>query len=205
MIEFTQSRRRTLILASASPRRRELLEGVGIGLELAPVDIDESWCEGEDPRDGVRRLAREKVLACQGIHPDRTILGADTIVWRDGRAFGKPSGPDEARQMLENLSGQWHEVITAVALLSPEGALIEDQSTTRVRLARLVDEEITRYLAGKEPWDKAGAYAIQGAAGWFVESIEGSASNVVGLPLETVRRMFQKAGLPLPRLDGKQG
>jgi septum formation protein len=167
---------------------------------VRPAAIDESLRAGESPENGVLRLARAKAESVAAQTAERPILAADTIVVVDGRPLGKPRDRDEARSTLSALSGRWHEVLTGVALITDEAASLSELSRTRVRFAEIDSEEIAVYTAGPEPYDKAGAYGIQGAAGWFVDRIEGSVSNVVGLPLEAVRALLQRAGLPIPPL-----
>ncbi len=191
-----------LVLASASPRRVELLRATGLTVDVHPVEIDETPLEGEPGAATALRLARLKAAAAAARLPGRAVLGADTVVVADGLTLGKPSGPAEARAMLARLSGRWHEVVTGVALIVPGGRELFEAATTRVLFAALDAAEIDAYAAGPEPLDKAGAYAVQGAAAWFVEALEGSASNVIGLPLATVRRLFRSGGLPAPPLDG---
>ncbi len=191
----------TLVLASASPRRLELLRTTGLAVEVHPVDVDETPLQGEAGAATALRLARLKAAAAAVRFPGRAVLAADTVVVADGVTLGKPAGPAEARAMLARLSGRWHEVVTGVALVVPGGRELSEAATTRVLFAALDDGEIDAYAAGHEPLDKAGAYALQGAAGWFVEALEGSASNVIGLPLATVRRLFRAGGLPAPPLD----
>jgi septum formation protein len=191
-----------LILASASPRRRELLESVGVPIEVRTVDVDESPLAGEDGRTLALRLARAKAHAAMAAWPGRTVLAADTVVATGSEILGKPRDAHDARRMLTRLSGSWHAVVTGVALGTSAGTIHAEHSLTRVRFATLAPEEIDRYVAGAEPYDKAGGYALQGAAGWFVEEIQGSASNVIGLPLEVVRRLFLATGMPAPALEG---
>lgn len=180
-----------LVLASGSPRRRELLEALGFELVVRPVEIDESVVGDETPSDYVRRLARTKAAAAAGLdgaQPGELVLGADTIVVSDGEMLGKPTDPDDARRMLRRLAGREHEVRTGVALRGLDRGFEEvAEETTRVCFAPLTEEEIDWYVETGEPLDKAGAYAVQGLAARFVRRINGSYSNVVGLPLfETV-------------------
>jgi septum formation protein len=190
--------RPALVLASASPRRRSLMERVGLQVDVLPVDVDESALPDENTEDTALRLAAEKARTAALRERERPILAADTIVCIDGRQLGKPADRPGAITMLRDLSGRWHEVVTGVALLSPDGTLHTALARTRVRFAELTPVEIERYADSDEPYDKAGGYAIQGAASWFVETIAGSSSNVVGLPLEQVRRLLSDAGLQLP-------
>ncbi len=178
-----------LILASASPRRAELLRSAGIEFAVRVADIDESLLPGEMPADYVLRLSREKAAAIT--QPGETVLGADTTVVIEEEIAGKPVDAEDAARMLRALSGRWHEVLTAVTLISDD--LISSELTvTRVKFSQLTQKEIDWYVATGEPMDKAGGYGIQGYASRFVESIEGSYSNVVGLPVETVYRMLRK-------------
>lgn len=189
-----------LVLASVSPRRRQLLRGIGIPIEVYPVDADETPLPGEDGPRAALRLAREKARLAAEARPQQAILAADTVVLIENQILGKPRTIDEAREMLGLLSGRWHRVVTGVALRIPSGEIQSESSATEVRFAPLSAQEIEAYIATPEPYDKAGAYAIQGVAGWFVEEIRGSASNVIGLPLEVVRRLMLRAGLPGPSL-----
>jgi septum formation protein len=186
-----------LILASASPRRAELLRAAGISFTVRVADIDETWRPGESPRDYVLRLAREKAAAvAQG---DELALGADTVVVIGGEVAGKPKDEADAERMLRALGGQWHEVLTGVCLLRGSESRA-DVATTRVKFAPLSDEEIQWYIASGEPADKAGAYAIQGLASLFVERIEGNYSNVVGLPVQMVYQLARELGANLLRI-----
>jgi septum formation protein len=188
-----------LILASASARRRGLLEAVGVPVEVVPSEADESLAPGTPADEAVAVLAHRKAADVAARHPSRAVLAADTLVRVDDAVLGKPADPADARRMLQTLSGRWHDVLTGVALVAG-GVWYERTALTRVRFADLLDEEIDRYVAGPEPYDKAGAYGIQATAGWFVAEVRGSPSNVMGLPLETVRLMLADAGLPVPRL-----
>jgi septum formation protein len=186
-----------LVLASQSPRRRELLAQLGIPLEVRPAHADESVRPGEPPRDYVLRLAREKARAVGG----EVVLAADTAVVLGDEVLGKPADAADARRMLEALSGTEHEVLTAVCVrrAGGEGALeLDALAATAVRFARLSPAEIDWYVGTGEPLDKAGAYAIQGAGGAFVLSVAGSVSNVVGLPLAETADLLRRAGFPLP-------
>ncbi len=182
-----------LILASASPRRAHLLDAAGLLFDIAPADIDESPLAGERPDDYVRRLALAKSRAGICRNSGRVVLGADTTVVLDGAMLGKPENAADAARMLEMLSGRTHEVLTGVALAHEEGALVEVAST-RVHFLPLSEEEVAWYVATGEPEGKAGAYAIQGRASRFVDWIEGSYSNVVGLPVSLVVEMLKRLG-----------
>ena len=184
-----------LILASASPRRAELLTAAGFDFRVAPANVDETVLDGEAPRDYVVRVARDKaaVIARETIL-ELPVLAADTVVVARGRMLGKPSNDGDAREMLRAISGAVHEVHTGVVLRSG-GQEVAEVVTTRVRFMCLSDPEINWYIGTGEPVGKAGAYAIQGRASRFVEWIDGSWSNVVGLPIATVYRMLREAGV----------
>lgn len=192
-----------LVLASQSPRRRELLAGLGIEIEVRPANADEAVLPGESAPDYVLRVAREKARAV----PGAIVLGADTAVVLRGEVLGKPSDPADARRMLRSLSGSVHEVLTGVCVRRNEPAPPREESevvATSVRFAPMSDSELDWYVATGEPLDKAGAYAIQGAGGTFVLGVEGSVSNVIGLPLAETAALLRRAGLPLP-WDGAPG
>jgi septum formation protein len=175
-----------LVLASASPRRRELLEAAGWEVEVRPAAIDETRLPGERPAAYVLRLARAKAAAvAAGVGARRTVLGADTVVVIGGEVLGKPGGDREARAMLRRLSGRSHRVLTGVCLRrgGREQMWVE---STRVWFSKLSAADMAAYVATGEPRDKAGAYAIQGGAARFIQRISGSYSNVVGLPLASL-------------------
>jgi len=174
-----------LILASGSPRRAELLAAAGFTFEVRAPSVDERVQTGEDPQAHVLRLAQEKARAVDGGDPDLVVLGADTVVVIDGLVLGKPADDRDAIEMLGRLSGRAHEVLTGIAVRGA-GRLLTDVSRTTVRFVPLSPGEIAWYVASGEPRDKAGAYAIQGLASRFVDRIEGSYSNVVGLPIAAV-------------------
>ena len=181
-----------LVLASASPRRSELLRAAGIEFTVRVADIDETVLPGESPGDYVRRLASEKAQAVA--QAGEMVLGADTTVVIGGEIAGKPVDAEDARRMLKLLSGQWHEVLTGVSLVSRD-QIISEVAVTRVKFSELTEAEIDWYVSTGEPMDKAGAYGIQGCASRFVESIEGNYSNVVGLPVQVVYQMIADCGL----------
>jgi septum formation protein len=184
-----------LILASASPRRQELLRNAAIPFEVQPADIDETPLAGESPRDCAERLAQEKAITVSRKRPQDYILGADTIVVIDETILGKPLDHADAARMLRLLSGRTHEVITGVCIFDPIAGDTEQASeTTRVTMRELSDDEIRDYIATDEPMDKAGAYAIQGIASRWIPRIEGDYSNVVGLPVALVCSMLKKSG-----------
>jgi septum formation protein len=178
-----------LVLASKSPRRQQILRDAGIPFVVRSADVPEQRRPGESPADYVRRLAEEKAFAVP-ISSSEIVLGADTVVVIDGLVLEKPSDARDATRMLELLSGREHEVITGICLRS-ETRKIVDVATTGVHFVPLTSEEIEAYVASGEPMDKAGAYAIQGLASKFIDRIEGSYSNVVGLPAALVYRCLK--------------
>lgn len=182
---------RRLILASASPRRRELLAQAGFNFEVMPAHINEDLHPGEDPIDYVVRLAREKAEAvyAQIRNTEAIVLGADTTVTLDGHILAKPEDAEDAGRMLRLLSGRTHRVITGVAIASASGVEVAAE-VTGVQFLTLNDEEIATYVAAGEPMDKAGAYGIQGYAAKWIPRIEGCYFNVVGLPLALVSTML---------------
>jgi septum formation protein len=190
----------TLILASSSPRRQELLREIGIPFQVHAADINEDQIAGEDPREYALRLAREKAQAVAARYPQSYVLGADTIVVVEGEVLGKPKDYADAARMLRKLSGRSHEVTTAVSLIAPDavapGMRTETRAcTTQVCFRELTEDEIQQYVASGEPMDKAGAYAIQGGASRWTDRIEGEWSNVVGLPLSLVTDLLRTYGL----------
>jgi septum formation protein len=184
-----------LTLASASPRRRELLGGLGFTLEVRPADADETVHPGEAPAAYVRRVALAKARAVDG----ELVLAADTTVAVDGQILGKPEGPDDAVRMLRLLSGRTHLVISAVAVRRPAVRLeLCDVVATEVDVAPLDERVIAWYVATGEPLDKAGAYAVQGLFGAFVRAVRGSVTGVIGLPLDEALALLRRAGHRLP-------
>ena len=177
-----------LVLASGSPRRAEILNSVGWEFEKAVPDVDESVIDGESPEDYVQRLAAEKARAVSSSYPGRVILAADTTVVIDGQIIGKPIDLDDARLMISMLAGNWHEVLTGVAVCQNGTENIGLQST-RVKFAHMSDAEIDFLVEKGDPLDKAGAYAVQAQAALFIEGIEGDYWNVVGLPIGLVYRL----------------
>ena len=183
-----------IILASGSPRRKELLGLMGIPFEVVSLNTDES-CDG-DPSERVCLLAQRKAEDAQKLYPDRLILAADTLVARSGQVLGKPSSFEEAVKMLLSLSNGWHEVYTGVCIKdSISGRISIAYDRTQVRFSTLDEQTASAYVKTGEPMDKAGAYAIQGRGGVFVEEIRGSSSNVIGLPMALVRKMLQEFGI----------
>lgn len=186
-----------LILASASPRRRELLQQLGVDYHCEPADIDESRLSGELPSDYVLRMACEKAQVVAGRYPPGTaaVLAADTSVVLDDDVLGKPADHFDGLGMLARLSGRTHSVLTGVCLCTLAGESLAEVVETRVSFVQLTREQCEAYLATDEPWDKAGGYAIQGLAGAFVSGIEGSYSNVVGLPLTQTWQLLSGQGI----------
>ena len=192
-----------LVLASASPRRQELLRNAGIPFTVEPANIDETPLAGEAPRECAERLAREKALAVWRMRPQDFVLGADTIVVVDAVILGKPVDAVDAGRMLRLLSGRAHRVITGVCLTRAGDSRYQIKAaelaqtaseTTLVTMTSLSEDEIREYVASGEPMDKAGAYAIQGMASRWIPRIEGDYSNVVGLPVALVYRMLREQG-----------
>ena len=187
-----------LILASASPRRRELLDQIGVKYDVYPVDIDETMRSDEGIIEFVQRLATEKARAAyqrlSENEPEITCLGADTVVVIEGEALGKPENSTQAAQILARLSGKKHKVHTAIALKNDRCELA-DISTSTVEFAALTTGQIESYITTGEPMDKAGAYAIQGIAGQFVTRLDGSYSGVMGLPLYETAQLLSDCGV----------
>ncbi|MBX3156551.1 MAG: septum formation protein Maf [Deltaproteobacteria bacterium] len=183
-----------LVLASASPRRREMLERVGVPIEVVPADVDEGERAGEDPRAYVERIAHAKARAIADRMPGRWVLAADTTVTIDGAILAKAATGDEAAAMLRRLSGRVHQVHTAFVLAGPaERAAVV---TTDVVMIAMGEGAIAEYVASGEWRDKAGAYAIQGIAAAFVRELRGSVTNVIGLPLVEVLAALREVGAP---------
>jgi nucleoside triphosphate pyrophosphatase len=191
-----------LVLASASPRRAEILRNAGIAFDVRSALIDESPRQGERPRDYVQRLALAKAHAVADAFADEQqnddasiFIGADTTVVLEGEMFGKPESDEDARRMLQRFSGRVHEVHTGLALMRrPGGWEKVAEEITRVTFASLAPEEIESYVASGEPFGKAGGYAVQGIAGRYITRIEGCYFNVVGLPLARLYSLLREAG-----------
>jgi len=183
-----------LVLASASPRRQELLRNAGIAFEVQPAQIPEDPLPRETAKDCAERLAREKALAVTRHRPNDAVLGADTVVVVGNEILGKPLTANDAARMLRLLSGRTHRVITGVCLVVGSQCSV-DSETTLVMMSEISDDEIATYVSSGEPMDKAGAYAIQGIASRWIPRIEGDYSNVVGLPVALVYRMLRKSRL----------
>jgi septum formation protein len=195
-----------LILASASPRRKDLLGRLGLCFEIAPSDIDEAQEDGEKPEDHVRRLAHAKAAEVAPHYPGKWVLGADTIVVIDDTILGKPQDEAEARSMLSRLNARFHTVLTGYALVNasrPQEGTVRCVSSS-VFIRELSPEEIAGYVKSGEPMDKAGSYAIQGLGSGIVERVTGSYTNVVGLPLCEVARDLKDLGIFdfLSRING---
>ncbi|HVC34081.1 MAG TPA: Maf family protein [Chloroflexota bacterium] len=192
----------SLVLASTSPRRRELLARLGLPFSVVPMDVPESPLPGESPAQTAERLAVAKARAGAATlpdHPGVLVVGADTVVVYRGQPLGKPATPDEARAMLRRLRGKTHRVISGVAVVDAQtGQAVTRTATTRVHLRPLTDDEIDRYVATGDPLDKAGAYAIQNQAFHVVEWIKGCYSNVVGLPLCVLAEELAEFGVSVP-------
>lgn len=184
-----------LILASASPRRRQLLAQAGVDFEIIESGIDERRDEAEPGPDFALRMGCEKALAVSARRPDALVLGADTVVELDGEIFGKPQNPDDARRMLRMLSARIHRVFTGFALARGGRLVARAAIVSAVRFRPLSDAEIERYIVTSEPYDKAGGYAIQGDAGNFVAAVEGSTANVMGLPIDEVLEALRRHGI----------
>ena len=181
-----------LILASGSPRRRELLDLMGLTYTVETPDVDESF--SGRPSETFMEISRRKAAAVAARHSDSIIIAADTLVFADG-ALGKPHTPERAKEMLRSLAGNWHHVYTGITVINTRsGRVLRNVDKTRVHLVPMTEQEIDAYVATGEPLDKAGAYGIQGMGGMFVDRIDGSYSNVVGLPMSMLRIMLAQVG-----------
>lgn len=182
-----------LILASASPRRKELLRQAGLKFKTIPAHVNEDYINGENPRQHVRRLAQDKTLAVAHKYPESLVLGADTIVVIDGLILGKPKNKTQARQMLARLSDREHKVFTGFALAHTASGIARTKVIqSAVRFKPISAEEMEWYISCDEPYDKAGGYAVQGKGAYFIKSIRGSYTNVIGLPLCEVLEELRK-------------
>jgi len=188
-----------LVLASLSPRRSEILSRFGLGFDVEPADVNEDVLPDERPADYVTRVAMEKATAVH--RPDTVVVAADTAVVLGGRILGKPKDPEHAAWMLSRLSGKRHEVITGVVVALTDAdatqRIVTGTESTKVRFSVLTPRRIAWYAALPEPLDKAGAYGMQGAGSLFADRIEGSVTNVVGLPVQLLDQLFDKLGLDL--------
>jgi septum formation protein len=189
-----------LVLASASPRRLDLFARVGLAPEVMPADLDERPLPGEVPVATALRLAREKAerATARLAGPAAFVVAADTVVAVDGLALGQPADAADAARMLGRLSGRTHDVHTAFVVTAPDGRRVERVVTTRVRVKPLSAAEIAGYIGTGEPFGKAGAYAIQGVGAFMIEGVEGSVTNVIGLPLVEVLAALAELGGPRP-------
>ncbi|MDR2422370.1 MAG: Maf family protein [Deltaproteobacteria bacterium] len=188
-----------MVLASASPRRRELLAAAGLDFLVRPADVDESPVVGEEPMAQALRLAKAKALAVASGHPDSLILSADTVVVLNGKIYGKPRSLSEAKGVLKALQGHSHEVVTAYCLIAGDGRPPLSRATvSKVAFRPLTDREIDLYLEKGESLDKAGAYAIQGHGLGLIQEVEGSLTNVMGLPLSDVLAALEELQGPPP-------
>lgn len=188
----------TLVLASASPRRRELLARIGLDPEVVPAEVDESVHEGEHAERYVERVARAKAEAIAARRPDALVLAADTAVVLDGDALGKPADRDDALVMLTRLSGRTHEVLTAVAVAAADGEVHTTTEVALVTFAVLSRVELEWYLGTGEPFDKAGGYGLQGSGAALVERVDGDPTTVIGLPLRATLVLLRRAGFSWP-------
>ncbi len=181
------------ILASESPRRREILKSVGLKFKIIPAHVNENYLAGESPQEHVTRLSRKKAMVIAKKFPKAWVLGADTIVVIDGIILGKPKNKTQAKNMLQKLSGREHKVFTGFTIVNTAN---KDYSTkvvqSAVRFKTISPEELEWYIACDEPYDKAGGYAIQGKGAYFIQSIRGSYTNVIGLPLCEVLETLKK-------------
>jgi nucleoside triphosphate pyrophosphatase len=196
ILDSESSLNERLVLASKSPRRAEILRAVGWQFQVMAADIDETRIASEDAVTYVKRLAQTKAETVAKKVDYGFVLGADTVVVIDGEILGQPRDDGDARRMLKLLRGNWHEVLTGVALAraGQGSSTLVDYETTRVRFGEMSDEEIDWYISTGEPRGKAGAYGIQGRAALFIEEIQGDYFNVVGLPIRLVYEMSQKVG-----------
>ena len=189
-----------IVLASASPRRRRLLKRLGIKFKVCPSQINESQVVKETPVQTVQNLAQLKAATVAQRSQSKLVIGADTVVSWEGEILEKPATPEEASQMLSKLAGRWHRVFTGLALLYPEGEIIDYQQT-RVKFRALTNQEISQYIESGEPMDKAGGYGIQAKGALLVEKIEGCYYNVVGLPLARLVELLASLGIEVNYRD----
>jgi septum formation protein len=181
------------ILASESPRRREILKSVGFKFKIVPAHVNEKYLSGETPREHVKRLSRDKAMVIAGKFPSAWVLGADTIVVINGNILGKPKDKTQAKKMLEQLSGREHKVFTGFTIVNMANKKCSTKVVqSAVRFKTISLEELEWYIACDEPYDKAGGYAIQGKGAYFIQSIRGSYTNVIGLPLCEVLETLKK-------------
>jgi len=185
-----------VVLASASPRRKELLQGLGWNFSVVPSNVPEDFPQSADPEEGAIQIARRKAEDIARIYPKSLVIAADTVVVLGGKIFGKPKNQEEAYFMLRTLANKQHDVITAIAL-SYRNECITDAEKTKVWFRSLMREDIEAYVSLGECFDKAGAYGIQGRGALLIEKIEGCFYNVMGLPLFRLSKMLERLGIPL--------
>ena len=190
-----------LLLASSSPRRSQILEMIGWPFELGPIEVDESLRDGESAREYVARLADAKARASAAVYAHRPVLAADTNVVVDEHILAKPIDVEDGKRMLRLLQGRWHQVLTAIALLSGNATEV-DVEMTEVRFAPMSEAEINWYVSTGEPMDKAGAYAIQGKGSRFIEGIKGDYFNVMGLPVHMLYELIKSQAIDLSLKSG---
>jgi len=190
-----------LLLASSSPRRSQILEMIGWPFELGPIEVDESLRDGESAREYVARLADAKARASAAVYAHRPVLAADTTVVVDEHILAKPIDVEDGKRMLRLLQGRWHQVLTAIALLSGNATEV-DVEMTEVRFAPMSEAEIDWYVSTGEPMDKAGAYAIQGKGSRFIEGIKGDYFNVMGLPVHMLYELIKSQAIDLSLKSG---
>lgn len=193
------------VLASASPRRLELLQRVGFEPEVVPADVDEAVLPGETADDYVLRVAADKGRVVAAARPGAIVLAADTAVVVDGEPLGKPEDPHDALAMLQLLRGRTHEVLSAVVVHTPDGVQHAALARATVAIADASDDELRWYIATGEPMDKAGGYGVQGIGALFVVRVEGDPTTVIGLPLRTASDLLVNAGVTMPGRTGDQG
>ncbi len=192
--------KKKIILASGSPRRKELLARMGLEFDLMPCDADEKYDKSLSPVQVVEHLAKLKAGITNKMVKDCIVIGADTIVAVDQLILGKPEDKAEAYEMIKKLSGRWHDVITGICMYENDEYIIEHE-ITRVHFVKMSDNEIEKYINTDEPYDKAGAYGVQGLAGMYIDSIEGDYYNIMGFPMAKIRNMLKSLSV----IDGMKG
>lgn len=180
-----------ILLASGSPRRKELLARMGVDFDIKPCDLDETYDESLNPIEVVEYLAKLKAEYINNTVEDYVVIGSDTIVSIDEHILGKPKDKDDAYNMIKKLSDNWHEVITGICIFNGEEYLLEHE-ITRVHFVKMSEEEIQNYISLDEPYDKAGGYGVQGIAGMYIDSIEGDYYNIMGFPMAKVLNMLKR-------------
>lgn len=204
MVQSIFENKKTIVLASASPRRQVFLQELGLRFSVIPTSIDESPNERESALDFAQRMARTKAESIGKQWPEAAIIGADTIISLAGEILGKPENPEDALRILLQLQGTSHQVITALCLCCPREELLETMAkTTTVTFGRFPREVLEAYIRCGEPLDKAGAYAIQGKGGFLVQRINGSCSNVIGLPMHDLVRLLLLHNIISPQRTGE--